>query len=149
MRSSHIRPAITYGAISLLVLVLATAASPAHNGRRVPTGRPLLVALPQRLTGVRDLAPGDRIERFVELHVRGKGRFVAVYLRTRVSRQSVLADPQRGHRQEHVATQMRRQVLEQPWQFLAQHGQQPGQVRSLGDQDAQQPNQQRGRAFQA
>ncbi len=96
MHLSHIRPAIAYGAICLLVLVLATAASPAHNGRRVRTGRPLLVALPQRLADVRDLAPGDRIERLVELRVRGKGRFAAVYLRTRVRRQSVLADPQRG-----------------------------------------------------
>src|SRR5205814_376136 len=62
MRLSHIRPPIAYGTICLLVLVLATAASPAHNGRRVRTGRPLLVALPQRLADVRDLAPGAKQE---------------------------------------------------------------------------------------
>src|SRR5438105_89914 len=96
MRPAHIRPAIAYGAICLLVLVLATAASPAPNGRVVRTGRPRLVIVPRRLADVRDLAPGDRIERLVELRVRGKGRFVAVYFRARLRRQSVLADPQRG-----------------------------------------------------
>jgi spore coat-associated protein N len=79
-----------YCVISVLVLVLGASASQAHLARRAHVQRPRLVAEPSRLAAARDLAPGDRVERLVELRIRGTGRFAAVYLRVRARSRSAL-----------------------------------------------------------
>ena len=98
MSAPRIRSAAS-GAAVLVVLALGTSASSAHNGRPATRGRPRLVASPARLAGAQGIAPGDRIERLVQLRVRGKGRFAAVYLTVRARRSSLLdADKQHGLR---------------------------------------------------
>jgi hypothetical protein len=87
MSVEHIRPAIVFSVSALLLLMLVTSASPAQNARHMRAGRPRLVVTPRRLPAARNIAPGDRIERLVELRLKGKGRFAAVYFRAR-ARQS-------------------------------------------------------------
>jgi hypothetical protein len=72
------------------MLAIGTAAAPGKAG---PTPRHhalRLVAKPERIEPARLLAPGDRVQRLVELRVRGRGRFATVYLRVRVRRSSRL-----------------------------------------------------------
>jgi hypothetical protein len=95
MRAHHIRPAIAFAASGLVLLMLVTSASPAHNGRRPQAGPPRLLVSPSRLARAQNIAPGDRIERLVELRVRG--RFAAVDFRAWARwRPSLGADPKRG-----------------------------------------------------
>lgn len=90
MSGAHaIRPAVAFAASGVVLLMLVTSASPAHNGRG-RGGRPRLSVSPRRLAGARNIAPGDRIARLVELRLRGKGRFAAVYFRIRVKQPSTL-----------------------------------------------------------
>jgi hypothetical protein len=96
MSTPRIRSAAS-GVTVLLVLLLGTSASSAHNGRLATHGRPRLVARPTRIAGAQSIAPGDQIQRLVLLRIRGKGRFAAVYLKVRAKRSSLLnADKQHG-----------------------------------------------------
>jgi hypothetical protein len=77
-------------ALSAATLAIGTAAATA-------TARPAsghhslrLVAKPGRIAPARLLAPGDRVERLVELRARGRGRFAAVYFTARARRRSRL-----------------------------------------------------------
>jgi hypothetical protein len=97
LRADHIRPAIAFAASGLVLLMLVTSASPAHSRGGPHVGRPRLAISPRRLAAARNIAPGDRIQRLVELRVRGRGRFAAVYFRVRARRRSTLdADPKSG-----------------------------------------------------
>jgi hypothetical protein len=73
------------------MLAIGTAAT---SGKAAPTPRHhalRLVAKPGRIAPARLLAPGDRVQRLVELRARGRrGRFATVYLRVRVRRSSRL-----------------------------------------------------------
>jgi hypothetical protein len=79
------------------MLAIGTAAAPGKAG---PTPRHhalRLVAKPGRIEPARLLAPGDRVQRLVELRARGRGRFATVYLRVRPRRRSRLdADRKQG-----------------------------------------------------
>ena len=77
-------------ALSAATLAIGTSAATA-------TARPAsrhhslrLVAKPRRIAPARLLAPGDRVERLVELRARGRGRFAAVYFAARARRNSRL-----------------------------------------------------------
>jgi hypothetical protein len=77
-------------ALSAATLAIGTAAATA-------TARPAsrhhalrLVAKPGRIAPARLLAPGDRVERLVELRARGRGSFAAVYFSARARRSSRL-----------------------------------------------------------
>jgi hypothetical protein len=72
------------------MLAIGTAAAPGKAG---PTARHhalRLVAKPGRIAPARLLAPGDLVQRLVELRARGRGRFANVYLRVHVRRSSRL-----------------------------------------------------------
>lgn len=88
-------PALRSAAIPLVVaavvLALGAASAPGKGGHSVRPSRPRLVLRPSRLRAAEGLAPGDRIERLVELRRRGRGRFTAVYFRVRARKGSVLA----------------------------------------------------------
>jgi hypothetical protein len=74
-------------ALSAAMLAIGTAAATA----RPVSGHSLrLVAKPARIAPARLLAPGDRVERLVELRARGRGRFAAVYFAARARRSSRL-----------------------------------------------------------
>jgi hypothetical protein len=75
-------------ALSAATLAIGTAAATA----RPASGRHSLrlVAKPARIAPARLLAPGDRVERLVELRARGRGRFAAVYFAARARRSSRL-----------------------------------------------------------
>jgi hypothetical protein len=89
----------TYGPIGVVALVLGVSASQAHDGRPERHHGPRLVATPAHLTDARNLAPGDRVERLVELRLRGRGGFAAVFLRVRAPESSLLdADARQGLR---------------------------------------------------
>ncbi|HKG43823.1 MAG TPA: hypothetical protein VKB10_06225 [Gaiellaceae bacterium] len=68
-----------------LFTAFAKASRPGHSGAKQ---RPRLSATPAHLSHVGPLAAGDRADRTVELHYRG--RFVAVVLRTAVLHRSLL-----------------------------------------------------------
>jgi spore coat-associated protein N len=96
MNAPHIRSAAP-GVAMVIVLVLATSASSAYNGKPAGHGRPRLIATPARVSGAQSVAPGDQIQRLVQLRVSGKGRFAAVYLNVRAKRSSLLnTDTQHG-----------------------------------------------------
>lgn len=88
LRAHRIRPAVAFAASGLVLLMLVTSASPAHSGPG--KRRPRLAVFPRRLATARNVAPGDRIERLVDLRRRGRGRFAAVYFRVRVRQPSIL-----------------------------------------------------------
>lgn len=83
-------------ALAAAMLALGTAAAPG-KARPASGHRSLrLVAKPARIAAARLLAPGDRVERLVELRARGRGRFAAVYFTARARRRSQL-DRDRAH----------------------------------------------------
>lgn len=87
----------TYGLIGVVALALGVTASQAHDGRFERHHGPGLVATPAHLAAAANLAPGDRVERLVELRIRGRGRFAAVFLRIRAREGSTLdADARQG-----------------------------------------------------
>jgi hypothetical protein len=83
-------------ALSAATLALGTAAAPGKAPSKAGHPALRLVATPRRIPPVLRLAPGDRVQRLVELRVRGRGRFAAVYLVVRVRRHSQL-DIDRRH----------------------------------------------------
>ena len=98
VRPGHrIRSAAAATTVAGTLLALGTAAAPAENARRPRSHRPRLVATPTKLAPALQIAPGDRIERLVELRVRGRGRFRAVYFRAVAKTSSALdTDPRQG-----------------------------------------------------
>jgi hypothetical protein len=80
-------------AVAAGLLALGTAAAPAG---RVTSGRPRLVATPSTLVAATRIAPGDRVERLVELRVRGRGRVGRVYFQATAKKSSGL-DSDRRH----------------------------------------------------
>jgi hypothetical protein len=86
-------------AVAAGLLALGTAAAPAQGGHHVRAAKPRLVATPSTLVAATQIAPGDRIERLVELRVRGRGRLRSVYFRAAAKKSSALdADEQHGLR---------------------------------------------------
>ena len=82
------------GACSAGLLALGTAAAPSHHLKKV---RARLVATPATLVTATQLAPGDRVERLVELRVRGKGRVRGIYFQAAATKSSALdKDRQQG-----------------------------------------------------
>ena len=77
-------------ALSAAMLAIGTAAAPGKAGPRLRHHALRLVATPGRIAPALLLAPGDRVQRLVELRARGRGRFATVYLRVRVRRSSRL-----------------------------------------------------------
>ncbi|HSC50751.1 MAG TPA: hypothetical protein VLD16_10860 [Gaiellaceae bacterium] len=67
-------------AVVAAALAVGTAAAPDRGGS-LPAryAGPRLVVTPARLARASRVAPGDRIERLVELRTRGRGGFAAVY----------------------------------------------------------------------
>ena len=91
--SSAAAPVVTAAAI----LALGSAAAPArslHDG----AARPRLVVSPSKLRPARTIAPGDRIERRVQLRRFGRSRFNAVYFVARTTNGSELASNPGGLR---------------------------------------------------
>lgn len=86
-------------AVAVAVLAVGTAAAPGR-AQRPRLGAPRLVATPARLASALQLAPGDRVERLVELRKRGRGRFAAISFIARGKAGSLLASDQRGLRVE-------------------------------------------------
>jgi hypothetical protein len=87
--------------LSAAMFAIGTAAATATS-RPAPGHHSLrLVAKPGRIAAARFLAPGDRVERLVELRARGRGRFASVYFVARARRSSRLdADRVQGLRVE-------------------------------------------------
>jgi hypothetical protein len=84
-------------ALSAATLALGTAAAPGKAPSTSGHRALRLVATPGRIAPALRLAPGDRVQRLVELRARGRGRFAAVYLLVRVRRHSQLdIDRRRG-----------------------------------------------------
>jgi len=82
-------------ALSAATLALGTAAAPG-KAPSVSGHRALrLVAKPGGIAPALLLAPGDRVQRLVELRARGRGHFAAVYLSVRIRRTSRLARDRR------------------------------------------------------
>jgi hypothetical protein len=77
-------------ALSAAVLAIGTAAAPGAARPARGHGPLRLAAKPARIAPAVLLAPGDRVQRLVELRARGRGRFAAVYLRVRIRRSSLL-----------------------------------------------------------
>jgi hypothetical protein len=81
-------------AVAAGLLALGTSAAP---NRHVQKSRTRLVATPATLVAATQLAPGDRVERLVELRVRGRGRVRSVYFQAKVKKSSSLdTDRQQG-----------------------------------------------------
>jgi hypothetical protein len=84
-------------ALSAATLAIGTAAATATLQPASGNHSLRLVAKPGRIAPARLLAPGDRVERLVELRARGRGRFAAVYFAARARRSSPLdADRAQG-----------------------------------------------------
>ena len=83
-------------ALSAATLAIGTAAATATAGPASGRHSLRLVAKPGRIAPARLLAPGDRVERLVEVRARGRGRFAAVYFVARARRGSRL-DADRVH----------------------------------------------------
>src|SRR5262245_47088403 len=66
-------------ALSAATLAIGTAAATATSGPASGHHSLRLVAKPGRIAAARARAPGDRVERLVELRARGRGRFAVVY----------------------------------------------------------------------
>jgi hypothetical protein len=77
-------------ALSAATLALGTAAAPDRAPSASSQRALQLVAKPGRIAPALLLAPGDRVQRLVELRARGRGHFAAVYLVVRVRRSSPL-----------------------------------------------------------
>jgi hypothetical protein len=98
MSSARLRPAAAPLAIAAAVLALGTAAAPAGSLRTVRPA-PKLVVTPARLAPAQAIAPGDRVERLVELRRRGRGRLAAAFFHARARKSSALdSDRQHGLR---------------------------------------------------
>ena len=74
-------------AVAAGLLALGTAAAPSQHLKKA---RARLVATPATLVAATRLAPGDRVERLVELRVRGKGRVRSVYFQATAATSSAL-----------------------------------------------------------
>ena len=91
VRPGHrIRSAAAATTVAGTLLALGTAAAPAENARRPRSHRPRLVATPTKLAPALQIAPGDRIERLVELRVRGRGRVRGAYFEAAARKSSAL-----------------------------------------------------------
>jgi hypothetical protein len=86
-RLTRIGSGLAAAAVGAGLLALGTAAAPA---RHVKKARPRLVATPATLVAATQIAPGDRIERLVELRVRGRGRVRGAYFEAAARKSSAL-----------------------------------------------------------
>ena len=78
-------------AVAAAVLAVGTSAAPSGKAHAVGHARPQLVAQPAKLTAAVRLAPGDQVQRLIELRKRGRGRFGAIYFVVRAKDGSPLA----------------------------------------------------------
>ncbi|HTS73782.1 MAG TPA: hypothetical protein VMG74_08730 [Gaiellaceae bacterium] len=76
--------------LSGAVLVVGSAAAPRKDERAERRPGLRLIAKPRKLAPAVKLAPGDRVERRVELSKRGPGRFAAIYFVARARTSSTL-----------------------------------------------------------
>ena len=96
MRLRRVLSVVPPLALSAATLAIGTAAATA-TARSASAHHTLrLVAKPGRIAPAHLLAPGDRLERLVELRVRGRGRFAEVYFAAR-ARSSSRLDADRVH----------------------------------------------------
>ena len=87
-------PALAVGAA---VLAVGTSAAPSSKARTLRQAHPRLVARPAKLAAAVRLAPGDQVQRLVELRRRGRGQFRAIYFVARAKGRSQLTtDVQNG-----------------------------------------------------
>jgi len=84
-------------AVGAAVLAVGTSAAPSSKAPAPWHAHPRLVARPAKLTAAVRLAPGDQVQRLVELRRRGRGQFSAIYFVARAKGRSPLAaDAQNG-----------------------------------------------------
>ena len=101
MRRRRLLSVVPTLVLSAAIFAIGTAAATATAGPASGRHSLRLVATPGRIAAARLLAPGDRVERLVELRARGRGRFAAVWFAARARRSSRLdADRVRGLRVE-------------------------------------------------
>ena len=92
-RLKHIGSSAAAAAVAAGLVALGTSAAPTQH---VKKAQARLVATPATLVTATQLAPGDRVERLVELRVRGKGRVRGVYFEAAAKKSSAL-DQDRQH----------------------------------------------------
>ena len=93
----RLRFATASGWLGATLLALSAVAAPAHGSHRPRSHGAKLVVTPGHVRPASSIAPGDRIERPVELTLRGRGRLTAIYFRVRAPRTTGLAaDPRQG-----------------------------------------------------
>ncbi len=84
-------------AVAAAVLAVGTPAAPSGTAHAAGHAHPRLVARPPKLTAAVRLAPGDQVQRLIELRKRGRGRFGAIFFVVRAKGRSPLtADPRNG-----------------------------------------------------
>jgi len=87
-------PALAVGAA---VLAMGTSAAPGGKAPAHRSAHPRLLASPAKLAAALRLAPGDQVQRLVDLRKRGRGQFGAIYFVARAKGRSPLAvDVQNG-----------------------------------------------------
>jgi hypothetical protein len=93
----RLRLATASGWLAATLLALGAAAASAHGIHRPSSHGPKLVVTPRKVRPARGIAPGDTIQRTVELTLRGRGRLTAVYFRASGPPSTALAaDPRQG-----------------------------------------------------
>jgi hypothetical protein len=93
----RLRFAAASGWLAATLLALGAAAAPAHGIHRPRSHGAKLVVTPRTVPPAGAIAPGDTIERPVELTLRGRGRLTAVYFRASAPASTALAaDPRHG-----------------------------------------------------
>jgi hypothetical protein len=92
-RLKHLASSAAAAAVAAGLVALGTSAAPSQHVKKAP---PRLLATPATLVTATQLAPGDRVERLVELRLRGKGRVRSVYFQAAARKSSAL-DQDRQH----------------------------------------------------
>jgi hypothetical protein len=93
----RIRFAAVIGWLAATLLALGAAAASAHGVQRPRSHGAKLVVTPGNVPPASAIAPGDTIERPVELTLRGRGRLTAIYFRASGPASTALAaDPRHG-----------------------------------------------------
>jgi Camelysin metallo-endopeptidase len=96
-RLTRVGSGIAAAVVGAGLLALGTAAAPSGKRQHVKKARARLVASPTVLLPATRIAPGDRVERLVELRVRGRGRIRSVYFQATAKTSSALdSDRQNG-----------------------------------------------------
>lgn len=89
-RFTRVGSGILAAAVGAGLLALGTAAAPGGKRQHVRKARARIVVSPAALVAATRIAPGDRVERLVELRVRGRGRIRRVYFQATTRTSSAL-----------------------------------------------------------